>query len=187
MRLRFTIPGIVLLLLVIGLGAYLIMIIYAPVKFKKQEKERRAVVIEKLKEIRTAQLAYKGLKGEFAGNFGKLINAIKYDTFMVVKTIGNPDDTNQVVISDTFYVAAKDSVFPASYSIDSLGHIPFSDGKVFELIAAQIVKRKVHLKVFQVTAYYGDIFHDLDIKLYDKNKYIRVGKLDEASYAGNWE
>ena len=187
MRLRFTITGTILLIIVIALGTYLVMIIYAPVKFKKQEKERRAVVIEKLKEIRTAQLAYKGLKGEFAGNFGKLVNAIKYDTFMVVKTIGNPDDTNQVVTSDTFYIAAKDSVFPASYSIDSLGYIPFSDGKEFEMIADQIIKRKVQLKVFRVTAYYGDIFHDIDIKLYDKNKYIRVGKLDEASYAGNWE
>ena len=187
MRLRFTIPGTILLLVVIVLGFYLIMIIYAPVKFKKQEKERRVLVIEKLKEIRTAQLAYKGLKGEFAGNFDKLINVIKYDTFMVIKTIGNPDDTTRVVTRDTFYVAARDSVFPASYSIDSLGYIPFSDGDLFEIIADQIVKRKVHLNVFQVTAYYGSIFHDIDKKLYDKSKYIRVGKLDEASYAGNWE
>ncbi|MCH8904907.1 MAG: hypothetical protein IIA45_13455 [Bacteroidetes bacterium] len=185
---KFNYVKILMTLLVLGTGFYLFKVINEPIRFKSDEKERRAAVIDRLKEIRQAQFYYKDLKSHFADNFDSLIYTLTYDTFIVIRVMGNPDDTNQVIRRDTSYILARDSVFTAAgHSVEDLQYIPYSNKKKFFLDADVIESNKVRVHVFQASALYRDIFHDRDTKLFDKHRSISVGSLTEASYAGNWE
>jgi len=149
-----------------------------PIKFNKEKKYRYSFVIQKLKDIRTSQIAYKSVKGEFTNNYDSLLYFIKRDSFPLVKQIGNPDDTTAIVIRDTVMLSVRDSLFPKEYIIDSLPFVPFTGGKSkFDMQAGEIEKGKVKVKVFEV----------LDTAPFDKNEVLKVGSMTEPSNAGNWE
>ncbi len=80
--------NLVLVYAALGLTYYLITGIQAPIDFKKEREYRYSYVIENLKDIRKAQLAYKDEHGVFAGDFDKLINFVKYDSLRVVRKLG---------------------------------------------------------------------------------------------------
>ena len=50
--------------------------INAPIKFNEVKNERYLKVIDKLKDIRNAQIAYKSVNGVYADNFDGLINLL---------------------------------------------------------------------------------------------------------------
>ena len=50
--------------------------INGPIKFNQVKNERYAKVINRLKDIRTAQIAHKDVKGQFSNNFDSLIKFI---------------------------------------------------------------------------------------------------------------
>lgn len=170
------------------------------IEFEKLAKERRDAVIERLKDIRTAQLAYKNENGEFAKDFDKLITWVKTGKIQVIKQIGDAEDSLAVargeVIRDTVYVPAIDTVFSATYIgsrknfyLDSLPIIPNSDGDKFEIDAGEITRNNVKVKVFEVFAPFKSIYKGLEtekhsIKMDDG---LRVGSMTEPSTNGNWE
>jgi len=82
-----------LLYIALGLGYYLIAGIQAPIEFKKEREYRYSFVIENLKDIRKAQIAYKDEKGVFASNFKDLIDFVKTDSMRVVRKLGMLPDT----------------------------------------------------------------------------------------------
>jgi hypothetical protein len=72
----------------LGLAYFLITGIQAPIEFKKEREYRYGFVIENLKDIRKAELAYKDEHGVFTGDFDELINFVKYDSIRVVRKLG---------------------------------------------------------------------------------------------------
>ena len=50
--------------------------ISGPINFNQVKNERYAVVIDRLKDIRTAQIAHKDVKGEFSNNFDSLVKFV---------------------------------------------------------------------------------------------------------------
>jgi hypothetical protein len=171
--------------------------INSKIEFQKIAESRKAVVVERLKDIRTAQLSYKSEKGEYAKSFGQLINYIKSDSITYIKATGNvPDSLTEakavemgIVIRDTFKVAVIDTLFARDYPIDSLPIVPFSNNETFKLSAGEIEKNKVKVKVFEAFADYGKIFNGLDlsnenVKLEEG---LRVGSMTDATTTGNWE
>ncbi len=169
---------IVLTLVILILGFFLYKGIKDPINFEKEKKFRYSKVIDRLKDIRTAQLAYKSEKGEFAPDFNTLTDFLKAGTITVIKQIGNPDDSLAVVIRDTILVSVKDSLFPGQpWRIDSLPYVPFGDGARFEMQAGKIEKGKVMVNVFEA----------IDSKPFDPKQVLKVGSMTEPSNAGNWE
>ncbi len=75
------------------LAYYLITGIQAPIEFDKEKQYRYSFVIENLKDIRKAELAYKDEHGVFTGDFDELINFVKYDSMKVVRKLGTLPDT----------------------------------------------------------------------------------------------
>ena len=63
-----------------------------PQQFKVIKEQRYARIADRLKDIRTAQEAYKGVYGKYTGSFDTLINFIKYDSVKVVRSIGSLSD-----------------------------------------------------------------------------------------------
>lgn len=174
--------------------------IMKPINFEKERNARYEKVIDRLKDIRTAEVAYKSVYQKYTGSFDTLINFVKNDYFPVEFKEGSLDDSIAVakglIRRDTIYVAVRDSIFPKGYSYDSLRYIPHTAGIQFDLKAGYIVTgSKVTVQVFEANALNFDILNGMNRQLIiNRNdlakdfKGIRVGNIKEANNnAGNWE
>ena len=184
--------------------------ISSEVEFNKIAKERIAENVQKLKDLRTLQIAYKRENEAFADNFSSLMNFLQNDSTRIVKMEGVNDtliDGEEIsdelalklglIKRDTIYVSAMESIFDENYinsrdnnypfDINSLNTIPFTD-KQYNIDANVIEKGKVSVQVFEISATYKDIFNGLDAenKKYDLNSLLKVGSMTEASLNGNW-
>ena len=102
---------VAMLLLACFMGYGLYKTIQEPIAFKKEKSKREEAVIASLKNIRTAQQAYRGITGGFAPSFDTLSQVILNDSFMLIQIFGDPDDpTNSTFYSDTSYMRAADSM-----------------------------------------------------------------------------
>ena len=167
------------------------------IEFQKITEKRKSVVVERLKDIRSAQQAYKSVKGRYAKDFETLLNFVKTDSLPVVKAIGTVPDTLTeqeaiqmgLVIRDTALVAVRDTLFAPQYPIDSLPYVPFSNNEKFEMDAGAIEKNKLMVQVFEAFASYNKIYYGLDLSNENikPNEGLRVGSMTEATTTGNWE
>jgi hypothetical protein len=175
--------------------------INSKIQFKKETERRKEIVVERLKDIRLAQITFKNTNGAYAENFESLIDFIKNGKMAIVKQIGNADDSLQVaqglVIRDTVYIPVIDTIFSPSqtagrlrpFYLDSMPFVPFSSGEKFMLSAGEIEKNRVKVKVFEAFASFEQIYNGLDtdnhsIKL---SQGLKVGSMTEPSTSGNWE
>jgi len=184
--------------------------ISSEVEFNKVAKERIAENVQKLKDLRTLQIAFKRENEAFADNFNSLMNFLQNDSTRIVKMEGVNDtliDGEEIsdelalklglIKRDTIYVSAMESIFDENYinsrdnnypfDINSLNIIPFTN-KQYNIDANVIEKGKVSVQVFEISATYKDIFNGLDAenKKYDLNSLLKVGSMTEASLNGNW-
>ncbi len=191
---------IVLGVIIIALTYLIYSGIMKPINFEKERADRYAHVIERLKDIRTAEVAYKSVYQKFTGSFDTLINFLKYDSFPVEFKEGSLDDSIAVakglVKRDTVYVPVRDSLFPKGYHYDSLRYVPYTKNVQFSLSAGNIqTASKVAVQVFEAGALNFDILNGMNrqliINLNDlakDYKGLRVGSMKEANNnAGNWE
>ena len=84
---------IILLLLIVYFGYRLIQSINEPVKFQNELNKRSAKTIQRLKDIRTAQVAFKSKYDRYTGSFDTLMRFINEDSLIVVKQIGSEEDS----------------------------------------------------------------------------------------------
>lgn len=170
---------IALFVVIVVMAYFLIETIAEPIRFEQEKSRRYEQVIERLKMIRTAQIAYRDATGDFADDWDALVAVTKNGKLKMVKVIGNPDDSTDILAGiryDTILVSIADSFFP-NYPIDSLPFIPFTDGKKFKLQAGKITKGNITLSVFEVE----------DSAPFDPRKVLRVGSMVDANVSGNWE
>lgn len=179
--------NILLSVVAIGMAYYLYTIIQEPIIFERNKKVREEAMIQRLKKAREAQLAYKDHTGEFAENWDKLIDSIKYADYQQIKIIGNPDDTTTAVIYDTTYVPLKSRAFADDYVVDSLKYIPYSGGKTMDINAGEITVNKVEVAVFEIRAPEKVLLQGLNEDYIDPDFVYRVGSMSQATYTGNWE
>lgn len=190
--------------------AYLIYLsVMAPINFNKIREERFSAVIEKLKDIRDAQVAYKTVNGKFAPDFETLIAFVdtgvytitqqKDSSFMRYNRAYRIDMQVDTVVVDTLgTVAVKDSLFKSDNSYKSLFSVPYAqNGERFEMKADIVNKQGFDAPVFMASV-------KKDVVLYDQPKdllarenahnsieevngtTIKVGSLTDVSTSGNW-
>ena len=196
-------------LLSIFLGYKIYQSITGPIEFNKVKEERFSKVIDKLKDIRNAQEAYKSVNKKYTGDFTQLINFIdtgKYvitqqrdSSFMYFDEVYKIDQLREVTIIDTLrFVSVKDSLFRNDSRYKTLADIPgAANGEKIQMKAAIIEKSGYKAPVFKAWV-------PKDVLLYDQQKSLRqkenaeksveqvngneisVGSLDEVSTSGNW-
>jgi hypothetical protein len=207
-----TVIQIVLIISIVGLAYLCIDSINRPIRFNKEHNLRSVKVIDQLKDIRTAQIAYKSVHDEFTGNFDTLINFVKNDSLILIKKEGSLSDslleagwTEEKAIKagmikrEKIRVSVLDSLFKKDYPIDSLRYIPFTDGEEFELgsgvvetgsgVKVQVFEAKVHNNIFLEGLEKQEIIN-LNDKAANLKKFpgLKVGSLEETNNnAGNWE
>ena len=180
----------------------------SPISLKEFQEEtnfRKSAVIQDLKDIRTAQIAFKDKYRVYADDFNSLLSFVKNDSLAVVKAIGEtPDSLTEdqalmagIISRDTVFVPVyqtiynqdyldtRDSRFP--FDLEMLSIVPFSD-KTFNIESGNIEKGKVVVQVFEVSTTFDTFLNGLDAtnKGIDLDNTLRVGSMSDASINGNW-
>jgi len=196
-----TLLQIVLITIAIVLAYITYSSIMEPVRFNKQKKFREKIVVQYLKDIRSAEFIYKQLNNKYTGSFDTLINFMDSAEIPVVKIIPDPHDTTYTLtINDTVgYVKVADSLFHNRPTVDyhHINLIPFSEGEAFQLKAGNIKKGGVHVNVMEIKAPFTAFLKGLDKQMIvnliasrkEIKKYpgLKVGSMEEPSTNGNWE
>ena len=176
-----------------------------PIKFNKEKKVRYALVIENLKIIRDAEVAYKKVTGNYTDNGATLVSFIDTAKFALTQTRNVPKTINlgggitkeieERVVDTIGYEDVKLSFVGRDYQ--NMMDIPGTDEK-FKIEIGEIEKiAGLRASVFEVKVDKAIILSDLDINLVKQEKeaiggeevrgeFIRVGSLTEVSEDGNW-
>jgi len=185
--------NVILLCLVCYTGYRFYNALKEPIEFDIESKARMDKAVDRLKDVRRAQDAWKKRYGSYTANLDSLIEMAKTDSFKVVSTSGDKNDSLLVarkgikeVIS---YVLISDSLYGGDMSrISKMKYVPNTTPPVtFEAYQGEIVKNTVDVKVFEVSTPYTTLFNGLDDEYYDTGRILAVGSKTEASTAGNWE
>ena len=182
--------------------------INGPINFNETKNERYADVINRMKEIRKAQIAHKDVRGVYANNFDSLVSFIETGIFTLIEKRDSSymeydrtyriDMLREVVVVDTLgFVPVKDSLFKDdSYKLLSQVPVEGIDAK-FSIKANVINKNGYRVPVFEVKVAKSVILHDQDKDLLkQENETVSVdgvngpeiilGSLTEVSTNGNW-
>jgi len=201
---------VVLVLAIIFLGYALYQSIMNPIEFKEKRTERYQAAIERLKDIRKAEQAYKDVYGSFTGSFDTLITFVQNDSLPIVKAVGsipNPDEMTEkealakgLISRDTIYIRARDSLFNSGFNAAQMRFVPFTNKQdTFQLEADKIkTESGVEVNVCEAKVHNDVLLKGLDrqlvINMNDEaerlNRYpgVKVGDINEPNnFAGNWE
>ncbi len=188
--------NLVLLALIVVFAYFLYQSIAEPIRFTNAKAKRQKIVIENLKQIRKSQELYREITDSFATNFDSLIYVLKNDSIPVIKIIGNPDEISSVkdVEYDTIYFSAIDSIKNLKIDLDSLKYVPFTNGKLFNIAAAEIDYQKTKVNVVEVSTRYKEFMGKYADKKYQKyetgynpDNVLKFGDLNTPNLTGNWE
>ena len=194
--------NIVLFAVVVFLAMQVVKSIQAPIKFNKAQAERESQVVQRLIDIRNAEVFYKQANNKYTKDFDSLIDFCKNSELAIVNIIPDPTDTTFTrTINDTLgFVRVVDSLAGSrkNFNIDELSIVPFSSPtQKFELEAGVIKRSGIDVPVFEAKTPYEVYLNGLDPQriLNTKaekesiNRYagLKVGSMEEASTDGNWE
>ncbi len=184
--------------------------INGPIKFNKVKNERYALVINRLKDVRNAQIAHKDVKGYYANNFDSLVSFIdnglftlteeKDSSYLAYDRIYRIDMLREVrIVRELGKVSVKDSLFKDNDSYKQMAFIPIKgkEHEKFSISADIIDKNGYEAHVFEVKVKKDVILYDLNKDLLkQENKVISVdgvngseivlGSMTQVSTSGNW-
>ena len=183
--------------------------INGPIKFNKVKNERYTQVINRLKDIRNAQIAHKDVTGFYANNFDSLVSFVDNGIFTLIEKRDSSyleynrlyriDMLKEVEIVDTLgFVSVKDSLFGQNESYKMMAKVPIQGSDSELSIKADIIdKNGYQVPVFEVKVAKDIVLFDQNKDLLDQeNKVISVdgvngreiilGSMSEVSTSGNW-
>jgi hypothetical protein len=199
----------VLWLLIIVFAFQVYNSVNAPINFNKVKNERYLKVIDKLKDIRNSQIAYKSVNGVYSDNFDSLINFIdtaqytliqkRDSSYMKYDRVYRIDMLKEIVVIDTLgFASVKDSLFGSSDRYKLMAEVPI-DGidQMFSIKADVIDKNGYNVPVFEVRVSKDAILFDQNKDLLKQEKALMsvdgvngpdlvLGSMSEVSTNGNW-
>lgn len=200
----------IVLWVITALFGYLIYeSIQDPIRFDKLKERRFQAAVDRMQDIKAAQLAYKTVKGKYTDNLDSLVYFIENEKFKIIErkdtsvidadrnrafglTVG-PDGTggyfkDVVITRELGTVSIKDSLFKGSNRYKNLNVVKV-DGIEAEIeIKAGAIKREdLSIPVFQATILKEKLLTDQDPSLVQKeNKVVSVDGINgEAITLGN--
>lgn len=200
---------ILLWILIVFFGYKVYDSINGPLDFNKTKTERYAKVIERLKDIRDAQIAHKSVTGVYANSFESLISFIDTAQYTLVEKrdssyleydrVYRIDMLKEVVVIDTLgFATVKDSLFKTSTRYKNMKKVPLVGVDAdFEMKSDIIDKNGYKVAVFEAKVKKDVVLHDQDKDLLEQEKAlvsvdgingpeIILGSLSEVSTNGNW-
>lgn len=186
---------VILPIIIILLGYLIVKGVMKPIKFNEERAAREAVAIQKLKDIRELQVAYKNKYGKFASALDTLVDFYKNDKMVINMQIGSVNDSVMVAHTDAVKKAnkgitdkglyelyqkgdhnlvfsikseipVKDTLLKREdFNIDQIADIPFTNGKKIEM--KSIVKQVsgVDVPLFEANIPFDDLLEGMDHQL----------------------
>ncbi|MEG1587065.1 MAG: hypothetical protein RR346_09325 [Bacteroidales bacterium] len=186
--------GLFKLLLVVAIGVlgYLcVESIMGPIRFEHEKGIRDKATIQRLIDIRKAQIEYRNLNGTYTASFDTLIDFVKNGKLPFVVKMGTLTDAQlesgltekkameilkkgkQDEIAknglenfrrDTIFVNVADTIYGTSFVPDSLRFVPFSHGTAqFEMATGEILNASGYvMKLFEAKTPYTVYLKGLD-------------------------
>ena len=104
--------NIVLFAIIVFLAWQVVKSIQAPIKFSKEKENREVQIIERLIDIRNAEVFYKNANSKYTDNFDSLIAFCQTAEIPIVKIVPDPTDTTFTrTINDTIgYLKVLDTI-----------------------------------------------------------------------------
>lgn len=190
-----TLISLVLLAIIAGLTYMIVQSVQEPVQFNKHVDARKAVAVQRLKDIRTLQVAYKSVNGKFTSDFDSLAQFYKNGEMEVVMQIGSNDDSlavantqalkkkNPKITAQEMYnlyqqgqslvfsivnkIPVRDTLFTGrtDFVLDSIKYIPFSGKELVEMEAIEKMVSGVSVPLFEAKMPYKKLCKGLDNQL----------------------
>ena len=202
--------NIILFAIILLLAWQVVKSIQAPIKFNHEQKARETKVVERLIDIRNAEVLYKNANSKYSNSFDSLIAFCQTAEIPIVKIVPDPTDTTFTrTINDTIgFVKVMDSIKAGrdNFNINDLKWVPFSQPQQkFELEAGMIKRNGIDIPVFEARTPYevylatpGASFSEKEwnqrrdnakAEKENINRYagLKVGSMEEATTDGNWE
>ena len=175
----------ILLLVAIGVMGYLcVESIMGPIRFEEEKKIRDRAVINRLIDIRKAQVEYRNLNGSYTASFDTLIDFVQNGKLPFVIKVGSLTDKqledgltekkamaiiNKGVMKDieknglqnfkrdTIFVSVKDTIFGEKFAADSLRFVPYTNAQTqFEMATGEILNASGYvMKLFEAKTPYS--------------------------------
>ena len=202
---------LVLPAIIVALVWFIVQSVMVPVNFDKQRSARETVAVQRLKDIRTLQTAFKSVNGRFTASIDSLVDFYENGKMEIVMKIGSNDDSlavanteklkrrnrritpkemyelylkgENLVFSVNNEIAVKDTLFNGreDFCIDSLKYIPFSDGALVEMDAIVKQVSGVNVPLFEAKMPFAQILKGLDRQLLIN---LKAEREDQGRYPG---
>lgn len=196
--------SIALWVVIIFLGYKIYNSIMAPIKFNKVKKERYAKVIENLKTIRDAEIAYAEVNRRYTSNSQALVSFIDTANFAIteIKNIVVTEQRGRITIDVEKRVVDTVGFEPVidrfkGRDYKNMMSVPGTDAK-FELKSGEVEKvLGVKTSVFEAKVNKSIVLEGMNRDLIRQEKealgginipgeFISVGSLEEVNSNGNW-
>ncbi len=204
-----TILQIVLWIVCIILGYLIYRSVTGPIEFAEIKQERYTEVINKLKDIRNAQEAYKSVNRRYANDFESLIKFVDTGQYVITTQRDSSymefDETYQIdmlrevkIIDTLGYVSVRDSLFKGGDRYKTMMNVPYApNNQQFTMKADMLEQSGYRAPVFEAKVDKEIVLHDQPQDLVAREKSqvsveevngpeITVGSLSKVSTSGNW-
>ena len=205
---------IILAVAIVGLVYVIYVQISTPIRFDKETKAKKAQVIDRIKDIRTAQRAFKSKYQHFTASFDSLSAFVLTDTLELERKIVDEDDSAAMAMLkksgkkniEKFKIAVIDTIFAPKkvtrQDVENFRFIPGTGNKAQFIMEAGIIttESKVVIPVVEcrapykafldTVAYRQEIINLIDDEENNFNRYpgVKFGSMDSGNNeAGNWE
>ena len=198
----------------VGLVYVIYVQISTPIRFDKETKAKKAQVIDRIKDIRTAQRAFKSKYQHFTASFDSLSAFVLTDTLELERKIVDEDDSAAMAMLkksgkkniEKFKIAVIDTIFAPKkvtrQDVENFRFIPGTGNKAQFIMEAGIIttESKVVIPVVEcrapykafldTVAYRQEVINLIDEEQNNFNRYpgVKFGSMDSGNNeAGNWE
>lgn len=205
---------IILAVAIVGLVYVIYVQIPTPIRFDKETKAKKAQVIDRIKDIRTAQRAFKSKYQHFTASFDSLSAFVLTDTLELERKIVDEDDSAAMAMLkksgkkniEKFKIAVIDTIFAPKkvtrQDVENFRFIPGTGNKAQFIMEAGIIttESKVVIPVVEcrapykafldTVAYRQEVINLIDEEQNNFNRYpgVKFGSMDSGNNeAGNWE
>lgn len=168
-----------LLVVCVVLGVLNYKSINDEIQYNKKVEEVALQVQGRLDTLRKMELAYRDMKGEFAGSFDKLFDFMQNGRYFKIKEVGDNDGEVANVSRDTTFMNPMEEILGSrNIDIQKYKMVPPDDTATFVIYAGSIDQNGIMVPVFEIK----------DPHPFDKsNKPLKVGDRRNAITNGNWK
>ena len=205
---------IILAVAIVGLVYVIYVQISTPIRFDKETKAKKAQVIDRIKDIRTAQRAFKSKYQHFTASFDSLSAFVLTDTLELERKIVDEDDSAAMAMLkksgkkniEKFKIAVIDTIFAPKkvtrQDVENFRFIPGTGNKAQFIMEAGIIttESKVVIPVVEcrapykafldTVAYRQEVINLIDEEQNNFNRYpgVKFGSMDSRNIeSAHWE